>query len=197
MGGSVQDSCTAGAPAQEICDNALDDDCDGTADELADCQFCTAANTIAATDQTFRNVIRGPTRRFSGRVILKGRFVLPQVGAVDFPTDDITIQIRDGSGQIFYEATIPGGTMTTRWNGRLFLYKDASAPYEVSNLKRIRIALRRNRLVGRYFLRFQDLPIPDPQPGTGSVTVRFGGQCFEDTADLCTRNWPWAGVVCK
>ena len=117
------------------------------------------------------------------------------MGAISPDVEDITIQVRDGSGQIYYEDTIPAGTLNASPFGRAFVYRDLRPPFEINNLKKARIAFRRDKVTGRYVFRMLRLTTPPPQSGTGSVTIRIGGLCFEDPADVCTPRL--RGVVCK
>jgi hypothetical protein len=101
-------ACQANVAASpEICDSALDEDCDGNTDEEP-CALCTAANTVAVDTQTKVLIVKRSTTAGQDKLTAKGTFVLSQAGTIDPSTQAVTVKLTDDAGS-YYIGTIPSG----------------------------------------------------------------------------------------
>jgi hypothetical protein len=173
----------APSPATELCANGLDEDCDGEADEV-DCSLCLAENTFTSATQTKRTIVRLKEAPGTDRIMTRGTFVLPTPGAIAPDTQEVRVRVSDGAGT-YYEGTIPANQFEVSGKGSQFKFKDSTLRHDGIEQAKVKIK-RKDGVTTKYLFKARGLNQPAFADGTGAVTIRVGGWCFIDSADVCT-----------
>ena len=184
---------TAASP--EICDNGLDDNCAGGVDEEP-CALCTAANTTTLDTQTKVVIVKLSSTAGQDKVTAKGTFVLPTVGAIDPTTQPVTVKLTDGAGA-YYTGTIPAGNFVASGSGRAFKFLGAS-PYPFDGMQHAIVKISGgDMLTTKYAFKARALDLAAYVGGTGTLTVKIGDKCFQDSADTCTVSASGSKAKCR
>jgi hypothetical protein len=174
--------CLAPSPTTELCGNGLDEDCDGEADEV-DCALCLAENTFTSAAQTKRTIVRLKDAPDADRILTRGTFVLPAPGMIAPDTQEVRVRVSDGAGA-YYEGTIPANQFEVSGNGSQFKFKDPTLAHDGIERAKVKIK-RKDGVTTKYLFKVRGLNQPAFVDGTSAVTIRVGGWCFVDSADLC------------
>jgi hypothetical protein len=174
--------CVAPSPTAELCGNALDEDCDGEADEV-DCSFCLAENTVTAAAQTKRTIVRLKDSSDADKIITRGTFVLPAPGAIAPDTQQVRVRVSDGAGT-YYEGTIPANQFEVAGSGSRFKFKDPTLAHDGIEQAKFSIK-RKDGVTTKYLFKARGLNQPAFVAGTGTMTLQVGERCFVDPVEVC------------
>jgi len=166
---------TPGHPA-EICGDCVDNDGDGLVDyEDPDCCERTDPLTLSRMLMRMRSQGTGDTLRLRSRGVAAS-------ASLD-PRDGVTLQLSDGSGQLYCHDI---GVVTTKAGLKhgVFRFRDKTGTL-AGGLQTARFKIRKNgQLVFRATSNKMHLRDAD---GGLTVTLRVGGMCMQTTAALRAR----------
>src|SRR5262245_50081900 len=169
---------TTGAPghAAEICGDCVDNDGDGLVDyEDPDCCERTDPLTLSRMLMRMRSQGTGDTLRLRSRGVAAS-------ASLD-PRDGVTLQLSDGSGQLYCHDI---GVVTTKAGLKhgVFRFRDKTGTL-AAGLQTARFKIRKNgQIVFRATGNKMHLRNAD---GGLTVTLRVGGMCMQTTAALRAR----------
>ena len=176
----------------ELCDNHLDDDCNGQTDESG-C-VCDASHTFTSTTQSKFTKVRLNSKPNKDQVLTKGTFTLPAAGVIDPATQTVQIRITDGSG-LFYEGIIPAGNFDASPSGRTFKYSDPNLAH--NGIKKALFSIKGDGVTVKYVMKAQELNQPPFTAGTGTATIIVGTRCFKDSSDACALSSSGTTAKCQ
>ena len=175
------DSDCANAPnclPREICGNCLDDDNDGMVDyEDADC----CSGEILWMKVKKLRLKPGSGKARGNRIRMNVRYS-PKPEFFDPMTQDTSIQLRDGNGQLFCTTVAAKNWKHPR--KRLFRFRDKAGSF-AGGLAKGRFKMRKSGMV-RFATRGKKMSLRTSDGQNVLITVRVGEQCAKEMKTLRT-----------
>ena len=182
------------APSSELCNTALDEDCNGETDE-AGCVYCLAADSVTATTQTKKTSAKlSPTPARDG-VQTKGTFVLPAGFTFAPDTAPVALRLTDGTGATWYEVALPAGVFIASGSRRSFKFTDRTLAF--AGVKTAKFSVAGAGTTVKYAFKISGRDQPPFAPGDGTALIQVGPRCFVDSADTCTVSPSGSSARCQ
>jgi hypothetical protein len=198
------DQCVAGAIAcvadsqatAEVCGSGADEDCDGAVDEPEDCVLCLAENTISLSNMTKRNKVKLSSTPNRDKIIASGTFFQPSAGFSQADEEEVLIRMTDAAG-LFYQGTLPVGSIIEGKPDRKYDYKDKTKPFELDGLRQFKLRAKKNLIETKYKVKAQEINLPAFFGTASMFTIKIGDTCYVDSLDTCTPSSSGTSVKCQ